>query len=236
MSGQKLLIVDNSEEFPLALSALLQNEYQIQCCFDGKQALSLLRSFQPDIMLLEIVIPGLDGISLLQAASEEDIHPIVITYTRFYNVYMMDALNRLKVSYWLIKPCDLQGTAQRIRDLSTLQKKGELPSPDPEAAAQKLLFSLGFVTKHHGYAYLLDAIVMASQKPDLTITKHIYPDIAYKYNCNQANVEHAIRTAVKRAWSKRDDTIWRKYFLPAPDGTISCPTNGTFISRISLEL
>lgn len=220
----------------MALSELLQKEYHIQCCFDGKQALHLLRSFQPDFLLLEVVISGLDGISLLQKAADEGIHPVTITFTRFYNVYMMDALNRLNVSYWLIKPCDLQATAQRIRDLGNLGSTSDLPPPTPETFVQETLFSLGFMTKYRGYPYLLDAIIMASQTPDLTITKHIYPAIASKYKCNQANIEHAIRTAIENAWNKRDDTAWSQFFCPNTDGIIVRPTNGAFISRLAQEV
>ena len=236
MSKEKVLIVDNSEDFPMALAERMQNDYQVQYCLDGKEALSLLRSFQPKILLVEMMIPGLDGISLLQAAAAEGIQPYVLTFARFYNDYMLDALAKLNVCYCIIKPCDIHATIERIRDLDALEHTAQGFAQDPRECARDMLFSLGFVTKHHGYAYLLEAIILDSQEPDQSVTKHLYPSIAVKFNCVRANVEHAIRTAIKAAWIKRDDTVWKQYFLPSADGSIARPTNAVFISRLSQEL
>jgi len=236
MSRSKLLIVDISEEFPMALAEILQNDYQVQYCLDGKEALSLLHSFQPDILLLELMIPGLDGISLLEAAVSEGLHPLVLTFTRFYNEYMMAALSRLNVSYWMVKPCDLHATAERIQDL-TLQAEERIQDfRDPYAQASELMLSIGFVTKHHGFAYLRDAIVMEAHMPGHSVTKELYPAIAGKYNCSQANVEHAIRTAINSAWEKRNDTLWRTYFLQDSEGNVPRPSNATAITRLAQEL
>lgn len=236
MARHKLLIVDNSEEFPMALSDILQDHFTIQYCLDGKEALALLHSFQPDILLLELVIPGLDGISLLQSAASDGLHPVVLTFTRFYNEYMMAALTKLNVSYWMIKPCDLHATADRILDVVPQVGQKSVLSPDLRTRTGELLLSLGFATKHRGYTYLLEAIVWEAQTPGQSVTKHIYPAIADKFNCPQANVEHAIRTAIQSAWAKRDDAVWQQYFHAEPDGTIPRPTNAAFISRIAREL
>lgn len=236
MSKHKLLIVDNSEDFPMALSELLCTDYQIQYCLDGKEALSLLRSFQPDILLMELMIPQIDGISLLEAAASEGLHPQVITFTRLYNEYMMDALTRLKVKYFMVKPCDLHATADRILDLTRLAQEQSLLADDPQAKATELLLYLGLVTKHHGFAYLRDALIMEALLPGQSVTKEIYPTIAEKYNCSQANVEHSIRTAITYAWLKRSDAVWMQYFLPNSDGVIPRPTNATVITRLAQEL
>ena len=236
MSKHKLLIVDNCEDFPLALSELLQSSYQIHYCLDGKEALSLLRSFQPDIMLTELMIPNMDGISLLEAAAAEGLHPQVLTFTRVYNEYTMASLTRLKVNYFLMKPCDLHATAERIQDLTRLTQEQCLLSDDPQARATELLLSLGFVTKHLGFTYIRDALIMEALLPGQSVTKEIYPAIAEKYNCSQANVEHAIRTAIAYAWSRRNDAAWMPYFLPDSDGIIPRPTNATFITRLAQEL
>jgi len=236
MDKCRLLILDNSDDFPMALEEILREEFQIQYCMDGKEALSLLHSFQPDILLLELMVPGMDGISLLQAAADAEIHPAVLTFTRFYNDYMMTTLAKLGVSYWMIKPCDVHATAQRIRDLVPHLGHQSLMSRDPRMHAGEILFSLGFAAKHDGYNYLLDAIVMELHTPDQSVTKHLYPAIAEKYNCLQASVEHAIRTAIRSAWLKGDAEVWQQYFCPSQDGTIPRPTNATFISRIAQEL
>ena len=236
MTRHKLLIVDNCEEFPMALAEILQNDFQIRFCLDGKEALSLLQSFQPDILLLELMIPGLDGISLLQETVSLGIHPVVLTFTRFYNEYMMTALAKWNVSYWMLKPCDLHATAKRIRDLVPLLGEQRIFAADPAAYARELLFSLGLSAKHNGFHYLQEAIVMQAQNSEYSVTKHLYPGIAKKTGCSKANVEHAIRTAINRAWEKRDDAAWQQYFSSGPEGTVPRPTNSVFISGLSQEL
>lgn len=236
MSKRKLLIVDGSEDFPLALSQFLQNDYQVRYCMDGKEALALLQSFQPDILFTEIVIPGLDGISLLEAAASQGQHPLVMTFTQFYNEYMIASLTRLNVGYWMIKPCDLHAVSDRIRDLTIVNEEIVRGTKDPQAQATEMLFSLGFVMKHQGFAHLGDAIVMEIQTPGRSVTKDIYPAIAKKYNCSQATVEHAIRTAIQSAWERRNDAVWQQYFPPDATGTIPRPTNATAITRLAQAL
>lgn len=236
MTRHKLLIVDNCEEFPMALAEILQNDFQIRFCLDGKDALALLQSFQPDILLLELMIPGLDGISLLQEAVSLGIQPVVLTFTRFYNEYMMSALAKWNVSYWMLKPCDIHATADRILDLVPLLSQQRIIAADPETHARELLFFLGLTAKYDGFTYLQDALIMKAQSPELSMTKHLYPAIAKKYGCSQANVEHAIRTAINRAWEKRGDEAWQQYFATGPDGTVPRPTNAVFISRLAEKL
>ena len=75
MDARKLLIADGNEEFRRALAAELQGAYHVRCCDDGKEALSLLRSFAPDVLVLDLMLPGLDGISLLQSAAASGLVP-----------------------------------------------------------------------------------------------------------------------------------------------------------------
>lgn len=118
MDAMKLLIADGNEEFRRALAAELQGAYHVRCCGDGKEALSLLRSFVPDVLVLDLMLPELDGISLLQSAASAGLCPMVLVTSRFYNDYILGALGELSVGYMMRKPCDIPATAARIGDLS----------------------------------------------------------------------------------------------------------------------
>lgn len=236
MSRYRLLIVDNSEEFPMALSELLQDKYDIQYCLDGKEALDLLLSFRPDMLMLELAIPSLDGISLLHEAASHGLHPIVITLSRSYNDFLIDALTDLNVGFWMVKPCNLQHTACRIADLFVHQKHQLWDAQKCNEQVKELLQSLGFQPRYHGFAYLQEAIAIEAQTPEQSITKHIYPAIAHKFNCSKEIVERSIRTVVCRAWENRQNEVWLPYFLPGEDGTIPRPTNGTVISRLAQHI
>lgn len=236
MPRHRLLIVDSSEEFPMALSELLQTKYDVQYCLDGKEALDLLLRFQPDMLMLELAIPSLDGISLLHEAASHGLHPIVITLSRSYNDFLIDTLTNLHVSYWIVKPCNLHHIACRIDDLFTHRTHQLLDAQKRSEQVSELLQTLGFLAKYHGFAYLHEAIVIEAQTPEQSITKLIYPAIAHKFNCSKEIVERSIRTVIYRTWENRQNSVWLQYFPPGEDGTIPRPTNGAVISRLAQHI
>lgn len=178
MDARKLLIADGNEEFRRALAAELQGAYHVRCCDDGKEALSLLRSFAPDVLVLDLMLPGLDGISLLQSAAASGLCPMVLVTSRFYNDYVLTALGELSVGYMMRKPCDIPATAARIGDLSRQIRTPLVTPPDPQTQVTNLLLSLSVPSKLRGYAYLREAIPMMLKDPDQPITKVLYPAVA----------------------------------------------------------
>ena len=76
MQMLKLLIADGTEEFRLALAEQLAGSFVIRCCHQGKQALEMIDSFRPDVLVLDLMLPELDGISLLQQLAERNAMPV----------------------------------------------------------------------------------------------------------------------------------------------------------------
>ena len=233
MDKQKILIADNSEDLPLMLSDLLHSEYHIRCTQDGKEALELLHSFQPHILIMELMLSGLDGISLLHSAAASGLHPMVLIVTRLASEYAMEAVTKLGVDYVINKPCDIHALADRIHDLSQRIDQNSTVSVDPYKQASHLLHMLGFSTKRIGYAYLRDAIVLMAQNPGQSITKELYPTIASLYDCPQANVERSIRTAIEDAWKTHNDALLQQYFPPKASDSSFRPTNATVITALA---
>lgn len=236
MGTRKLLIADGTEEFRLALAEALEGAYYVRSCRDGKEALSLLRSFSPDILVLDLMLPELDGISLLQTAAASGIYPMVLATTRFHNDYVYEAADRLGVGYLMVKPCDIRATVARISDLSQRLRQPVICQPDPKTHVSNLLVSLSFATNLDGYAYLREAILLKARRPNQSTTKELYPDVAAICGSQKALVERSIRSAIEKAWAKRDDRIWQLYFPPGADGVIPRPTNAAFISRLADSL
>ena len=114
----KLLIAEGSEEFRQALAEKLMGAYLIRVCVEGKDALETMRSFRPDLMVLDLMLPGLDGVSLLQRASDEEDPPTVLSVSCFFNDYILEALTRLNVGYVMKKPCDIDAN-RRLRPQKT---------------------------------------------------------------------------------------------------------------------
>ena len=106
------------------------------------------------------------------------------------------------------------------------------PKSDPAVSVTELLLSLGFSTKHNGFAYLREAILLMAKDPAQSVTKVLYPAVAHICGCNKDNVERCIRTALGSAWKRQDKAMWLKYFPNADH----CPSNAVFLSRLAEAL
>ncbi len=233
MEIRKLLIAEGTEEFRLALADALRGCYYIRTCRDGREALELMRSYTPDIMILDLMMPGLDGISVLQTAAAAGIRPMVLATTRFVSDYVLEAVDRLGVGYLMVKPCDVTATVNRLADLNQRIRQPLLCPADPRNHVSNMLMTLGIPTKLRGYGYLREAVLLMAQRPSQSITKELYPDVGARCGCEGIHVERSIRSAIAKAWKQRDEQIWRQYFQPDGAGVLQRPTNAEFISRLA---
>ena len=236
MDKLKLLIADGTEEFPMALADHLRGAYTLRTCCTGLEALEMVGKFRPDILILDLMLPGLDGLSLLQQASAQGYRPMVLATTRYVSNYVLEAAERFGVGYVMVKPCDIKATAARIADLSQRLRPPVPLRSDSKAAVSNLLLSLGVPTKLRGYGYLREAVIEMMRDPTQMVTKELYPSVADRCSATDKQVERSIRTAITAAWSNRDEPLWRLYFQPGPSGTVPKPTNAAFISRLAQGL
>ena len=236
MDRLRILIADSDTDFQNALSQLLQSSYLTRTADDGIQALQLLHSFLPDIFVLDLMLPGLDGITLLQKAAESGICPKVLATTRYISDYILDAVQQLGVGYVIVKPCDVNATALRIADLSQRIQPPIFSQPDTKTLISNTLLRLGISTKLRGYGYLREAVLLMAYKPDQSITKELYPAVASRFNASAIQIERSIRSAIAAAWAHMDHSLWQNYFPPDNTGCISRPTNAAFISRLADRL
>ena len=205
-----LLIADSSEEFCNSLIDALQGNYRIQTCRTGKEALEILRTSTPDLLIMDLMLPELDG--------------LIATSTK------------LGVEYLMVKPCDIRAIAKRVRDLSCQKPRPRLSAPDPKTHVSNLLISLGVSTKLRGYAYLREAVLLMIQKPMQSITKELYPGVAKQFSSTPTQVERSIRNAIQHAWERRNEEQWLQVFQPDKAGKIARPSNAAFISRLADRL
>jgi len=195
----------------------------------------LLKRFSPDILVLDLMLPGLDGISLLQKILQWEMRPVVLATTRLLSDYMTQTLERLGVGYVMVKPCDITALADRLEDLSGGLKAPLFSSPDSHTAVSNILLNLGVPTKLKGYGYLREAVGIFSGDPGQSITKELYCEVGSRCGATVTQVERGIRTAIEAAWEHRDGQQWQRYF---PMGSaVECrPSNGEFISRLADHL
>lgn len=233
LETQSILIADSSEEFRSTLTNALQGNYRIYSCRTGKEALDFLKRSLPDILIMDLMLPELDGLSLLQALAASGIHPTTLATTRLANDYVVEATTKLGVEYLMVKPCDIRAIVNRVKDLSSKRPRPSLSAPDNRTHVSNLLVSLGVSTKLRGYSYLREAILSIAVNPMQSITKELYPSIARQFSCNSAQVERSIRNAIQSAWAQRCESVWVQIFQPDGSGNIPRPSNAVFISRLA---
>ena len=235
MDMPRLLIIDSNEEFRQLLSDTLRNAYCVKTCRDGLEGLQSLRSFRPDLLVLDLMLPGLDGITLLQRTREEGIQPIVLALNAFHSEYVIAALAKLEVSYSMTKPCDITAIADRLADLSSGLRPQTVPESDLQTAVSSVLLALGFPTRLDGFRFLNAGLPIYMKDTGQSMTKELYVAIGQLYNKNAKQVERSIRGAICTAMHLGDQRLWQQYF-GTPDGLIPKPSNNEFFGRIATVL
>lgn len=229
----KLLIADAGEEFRLALAEQTRGIYRIRITQEGKETLQTMLDFKPDIAVLDMMLPGLDGVSILQAASDAGIRPVVLAVTKYASDYLVEAATRLNVAYLMVKPCDVKATVSRLKELTELRTPSEKTGRDPRVAASNMLLKLSVSTKLRGYAYLREAVAETVRCPGQMVTKELYPKVGKLCDATSVQVERSIRSAIAKAWEQRDEVIWRHVFRTQPGSQPERPTNAVFISQLA---
>ena len=233
---KKLLIADCNEDYRLALTAALKDSYHVLSCRTGTEALELLRRETPDILVLDLMLPEIDGITLLRCMAAEKIRPAVLVTLAYQSPFILAALEKYGVAYAVSKPCDANALASQVCFLADSLTPEEVPAPLPEFSLPSILLQLGIKPKLDGYEQLLLAIPRYLEDPRQNLTKELYDFVGHAVGKTALAAERSMRHAIQSAWSRADMNIWRQYFPAAPDGTVPKPTVGSFIAHIGAIL
>ena len=208
---------------------------------DGEKAVELLHTVQADLLILDLLLPKLDGISVLKAASALPKPPIGLALTGFMTEYAAQAAEKYGVRYFISKPCGLQTVAERaleIVDTERTAKRTRYPQANVEALVTSMIREIGVPAHVKGYQYLREAIMIAVDDMDVinAITKVLYPQVAKKFSTTSSRVERAIRHAIELAWDRGDLETLQKFFGYTVSNTKGKPTNSEFIALIADKL
>lgn len=227
---KKLLVAVSSEVLLQALMEELWQDYCVIPCTDGETAHVLLQKEDPEFAILDLMLPGMDGVGLLQTARIAGVKTRVIAVSYYISDYLVQSLEQLQVSYFIRLPCRSQILAERLRDMDR-HYEGETGWT---RAAQELLAVLGFRVNSVGYRTVLTALEIFRKDPNQKITKQLYPAVAQICGGTGIQVEKAIRSAIESAWMCRNEEIWRCYFSLGQNGKVVRPTNADFLARVLL--
>ncbi|MBR4017685.1 MAG: hypothetical protein IKK11_07725 [Oscillospiraceae bacterium] len=227
----KLLIADASEPYAEALQRALQHDFHLKICSNGPTALAELPLFQPDAMILNLMLPYKDGLTVLHEAAFRP--KVILAITPYVNEYIRRQAVALGVQFIMIMPT-VNALRVRLMDLiaSSMPAAG---TPQTQAATH--LHTLNFLTHLDGYRQLCVAIPLFAQNPRQSLSKELYPAIARELGLSDArSVEHSVRKAIAAAWAKKDTVVWANYFPPDDGDYITRPTNKQFIAQIAERL
>lgn len=240
----KVLIADDNREFNELLSEYINKEPDIEVIgnvYNGKEALAFLQENVPDIVLLDIIMPHLDGIGVLEELGRMDLSPKpkVIMLTAFGHENITQRAVELGASYYILKPFNLEVLAERIRQLGrnqiNIQRAPQREKNNFIEEITKIIHEIGIPAHIKGYLYLRDAIAMVVEEIELlgSVTKVLYPRIAEKFETTPSRVERAIRHAIEVAWSRNSVETIKKFFGYTINTEKGKPTNSEFIALIA---
>jgi two-component system OmpR family response regulator len=118
MSDIKLLYVDDEEDIREVAEFALEDEgFELQLCASGQEALSQIPVFQPDLILLDVMMPGLDGPDTLKQLRQLDgfAHTPVIFFTAKVQAHEIEKFKALGAIDVMAKPFDAMRLAEQIR-------------------------------------------------------------------------------------------------------------------------
>jgi len=257
-----VLIADDNPEFSKTLATYLENEEDMEIvgiARDGVEALDAVKEKLPDVAILDVIMPHLDGLGVLERINNSNIikKPICIMLSAVGQDKITQKAIALGAEYYVVKPFDIELLIRRIREIKNFRpmpnnnfisrelaqkqyieinnKKG---NENLEALVTNVIHEVGVPAHIKGYQYLREAIMMVVNDIDVInqITKSLYPQIAQRFTTTPSRVERAIRHAIEVAWGRGEPTVMENIFGYTISAAKGKPTNSEFIAMIADKL
>lgn len=256
-----VLIADDNKEFCNILNDYLLSQRDIivtGIAKDGVEALRLIQEKKPDLVVLDIIMPHLDGLGVLEKLNTMDMDtmPRIIVLSAVGQDKITQRAITLGADYYVVKPFDMEVFTKRIRQMfnntisgdetkktisfidSTEMKVNKKQPIDLEEEITGIIHEIGVPAHIKGYMYLREAITMVVNDMELlsAVTKELYPSIAKKFNTTASRVERAIRHAIEVAWGRGQVETINKLFGYTIHNDKGKPTNSEFIAMVADKL
>ena len=246
-----ILIADANHDFCKLLTDVISKEDDMEVLAstcDGVDALSMVNELKPDLLLIDLVLPKLDGLELLRRLPEGN-KPRVIVLSGFVNSSVLAECSALGAEYFMPKPCDTAALFAHIRQFNGFIRSSIEPAGYDcqaitqsqqdeialESAVTDIIHEIGVPAHIKGYQYLREAIILTIKDMDMinAVTKVLYPEVARKFSTTPSRVERAIRHAIEVAWDRGDIETLQKFFGYTVSNIKGKPTNSEFIAMIA---
>ncbi|WP_158735201.1 sporulation transcription factor Spo0A [Alteribacillus sp. YIM 98480] len=255
MNKIKVCVADDNRELVGLLNEYIGAQEDMEVtgrAYNGQECLKMVEETQPDVLVLDIIMPHLDGLAVLNKinSGQYNPRPKIIMLTAFGQEDVTKKAVNLGASYYVLKPFDMETLISNIREVcggesSVVQQaysynneSKEEPEINLNQSITNIIHEIGVPAHIKGYMYLREAISMVYNDIDLlgSITKVLYPDIAKKYNTTSSRVERAIRHAIEVAWSRGNFESISRMFGYTINVSKAKPTNSEFIAMVADKL
>ncbi len=255
MTKVKVLIADDNREFCQIMLQYLKNYQEFEIvgvAKDGVEALNFVERLVPDILILDMIMPHLDGLGVLEKLSVSGkISSLkVLVLSAVGHDSITQKAIELGASYYIVKPFDLEILAKRLIEISQIKNSikdtddrttyGIMPNfkvkeQDFEEKITQVIQEIGIPAHIKGYLYLRESINIVIDDIEYlgAVTKELYPAVAEKFNTTSSRVERAIRHAIEVAWNRGNIETINKIFGYTVNTNKGKPTNSEFIALIS---
>ena len=259
-----VLVADDNADFAKTLVAYLEKENEMEVigiAKDGNEACDMILNTEPDVVLLDVIMPYLDGLGVLERIQSSNMKkkPTCIMLSAVGQAKVTQRAISLGAEYYVVKPFDIELLIKRIKEIKNYQpslnqssfmnKEIKVPyieipieekknESNLEALVTNIIHELGVPAHIKGYQYLREAIMMVINDIDVInqITKQLYPEIAKKFRTTPSRVERAIRHAIEVAWSRGEQQTVESIFGYTVSAAKGKPTNSEFIAMIADKL
>ncbi len=252
MGKLKVLIADDNPRILKTLEDILLSDEEITVvgkAEDGLETLKMIEETKPDLLLLDLIMPRLDGLGVLERLQDkrEQDTPDVIVVSGISQERVTDTAFCLGASYYLLKPFDHDMILRHVKKFKPGARTGIFAGAKNQSRKEKMdkytlesdvtniIHEIGVPAHIKGYQYLRDAIMMSVDDTEMlnSITKVLYPSIAKQHGTTPSRVERAIRHAIEVAWSRgKVDTIDELFGYTVNNGK-GKPTNSEFVALIA---
>lgn len=247
MEKTRLFIVDDNKSLVDMIKEYFSDNPDIKVTLDttdGAEAERFVVSKQDeyDIILLDLIMPTKDGLCVLEQLEKKKIDKKVIVITSYNTQEMIRKVSEMGVSYFMLKPFELEDLEKRIREVATGVKYGgeclDVFHNNLQISITKTLHELGVPSHIKGYQYIREGISIVYERPEIVggITKELYPEIAKKFDTTVSRVERAIRHAIEVSWNRGNWQLMEDIFGHSVDIDKAKPTNSEFIVTVADKL
>ncbi len=240
-----LVLGDVGRDFQAAFGEAVRAETGIRLAGatgDGEELIRLASREKPDVVVMDLVLTGLDGLEVLSRLRALDKPPHVLVLSSFLHAGLVEQASAGGADYLMLKPCKLVTVLERCRQLSAgvdPQHTELTPGEENlELRVTSIIHEIGVPAHIKGYQYLREAIRLTVEDMDVinAVTKVLYPTVARKFGTTPSRVERAIRHAIEVAWDRGDLETLQKYFGYTVSNAKGKPTNSEFIAMIADRL